>query len=612
MTNEQTISGNFSGASQLDAFPYIYVKWEQDIANNKTTVTVSAQFHRRNTNYYSSNLFEDSRGHSSKLTVSSPQLSSDYVRSGTRPFNIGWTSPPNDSNPAIWGQDSITIDHNASGNASFTVKFEGNTNGTNLGTYNFNGTITLPQIPRETTINSVSMRNTLRPGTNNILDISLDRKYSGYSHEFEIVSAGTVLYSSTGNVPSTLTIPGADITKMVATMETSRTKNFTFRVRTKSNNTTIGAAQTMNFSTEVNDTYTSPTISNDSITILGSGRDSQIGKYVQGITRIRVQFRANFGTGAKYRNMTVRVNGSLVSGTLLSDGITYRAETSVLTMSGSVDVDIRATNTRRQTTPKVVPITVHAYSAPSITRFTGIRQSNDTTIQISRRHTRTSLDGDNTPTAYIERQASNSTTWERVDTSNALARDVPIHNNSATLSYRYRTRVTDRFGNWDEAEFTIGTAEVLMEKYKDRGISIGQRFDRSAGSARLQVGGDVSIEGGLTIRSQNYDFPYIREAIMLNGFDHHAWSNNKVRYYKIAGIVYITGSIQHNHTPSMGDVIFKLPEGYRPRSAIIFYVHQGNRRLDVQSNGNVIWNNTDAIEGTGWRALGSISFPAWN
>ena len=77
------------------------------------------------------------------------------------------------------------------------------------------------------------------------------------------------------------------------------------------------------------------------------------------------------------------------------------------------------------------------------------------------------------------------------------------------------------------------------------------------------------------------------------------------------GLVTINGLIKGDYSK----IIFKLPEGWKPKKQLIFSVCSDNttRRLDINSNGELFLNNNGypgTVTGNGWLSLSGISFYA--
>lgn len=595
---DYTIWGSFDGADIEYIRPYIEVNWAQNIGQNSSTVTASLIFERYTNNYWSYNELTNSNGHSCTFSIGSSSLTQ------IRPFNLQRENPPN--SVLIWTR-TRTIKHNADGTATVKISASGDTN-VNPRNYNFSETVTLPTIPRETTINSVSIDGTLSPNTSQSITLSVDRKHSSYKMDYQIFAGSTRISNTTNqDVRTSLTFTNTMVNNIIDTMPTVTSRKLQLRVITRdSSGTKVGTTQTLDFSVSLNNENTRPTIPSTWLSRLGSGYDSTISKYVQNISRIRLQFAADYGRGATRQSQTIKINGTAYKGTMLSDGVTYRVDTDPLNLTGTVTIEYIATNSRKQESePYVRTITFHAYRPPAIQEFTMVRSEvNPTNIIVSRRYTREYLDGDNTPTTgVIERQEFGSSTWQEVNNSNLLSLSTTLTGNSETKSYLFRTTITDRFGNSTTAETSVGTARVLMEKYKDEGISFGKRFETGRGT--LQVMGDIYHVTDAGVPS-SLTTPSVIRLDLQNGWTNYGWG--PVGCYKVGGIVFLAGMVSHSSATGT-HTIFTLPEGYRPESSTRIFMGMNNntaRRIDVTSGGTVRYNGPAA--NIGWVSLAGISF----
>ena len=550
-----TIWGSFDGALTQYIRPYIEVSWTQNQAQNTSTVTASLIFHRYTNNYWSYNELTNSNGHSSTFRIG------DSTLTEIRPFNLQRRDPPNWV--TIWTR-TRTIQHNSDGTASVYISASGDTN-VNPRTYSFGETVTLPQIPRQTDITSVSMANQLKPSTANSLTVSLDRKLSSYTHRFEIMDGSTVLQSTTGNVPTSITVSAETVNKMIDGMSVTTSKDFTFRVTTLSGSTVIGWT-TKDFTATLNADNTSPVISNVSVSIVGTGHDNAIGKYVQNISRVRISLKVASGRGAdpNATHVQVAIGNQTVKATL-SNGV-YTAESRTLSRIGKTAITITAINSRMQPAFATREITVHEYTPPRIAVFSAIRSNDNVTNAIVyREHVFTTLGGDNVLTAKVERRLSTGTSWSEENTSTDSPLSATITGNNAARSYEYRTTITDSFGNSSTSNTSFGTARVLMEKFKDEGVSFGKRFETGKGT--LQVAGDILhvTEDGV---ESNLTSPTLYPLSLQMG-----WTGNNVGAYKVGGIVFLTGVINRTSIPPVPSPIFSLPPGYRPARALSINLH---------------------------------------
>lgn len=595
-----TIWGSFDGASTAHVRPYIEVSWEQNLVKNTSTVTASLYFHRYTSNYWSYNEMTNSNGHSCTFRIG------NSTQTQIRPFNLQTNSPPN--RVLIWTRTQ-TVSHNSSGSASVNISANGNTN-VNPQYYSFGETITLPQIPRETTINSVSIDGTLSPGTSQGVTLSVDRKHSSYTMDYQIY-AGSKQISNTTNqgVRTSLTLTSGLVNNVINTMPTTTKRTLQLRVITRdSSGKQVGTTQTKNFSVSLNNTNTRPTLTFVRAEVAGSGTDSSKGIFVQGVSRLYASFVTDAGHGASIKDRSITVSGQSFGSEFNTDANRFDGNSNVLNKTGNLTVTYKATNSRDQTTSTTRTISVLAYSPPAITIFTGSRDSsNSSTISLRRATDFSSLGGVNSQSATIERKRSTSSSWSEIwnlTTSGNINNTTTSTGNSETVSYDFRLTVTDDFGNTATSVITVASAKVLMHYLKNDSIGIGRY---SQGQAQLEVGGDVIVDGNI------HNSTGIIDANFENGWEQHNWAGATCGYYKVAGIVYLVGNaITKNATTTTGTTIFTLPVGFRPRVSSVFraYASNGNDvRIDVRSGGSVVLNSSTS---TAWISFHGISFPADN
>jgi len=105
--------------------------------------------------------------------------------------------------------------------------------------------------------------------------------------------------------------------------------------------------------------------------------------------------------------------------------------------------------------------------------------------------------------------------------------------------------------------------------------------------------------------------PYLVKPTLLNGWQDYLDGYHPVRYYKdLSGIVHLTGLIKGGAVISH---IFKLIDGYRPDSTVIFPTHASTNstvRIDIFKDGHVYFNYQGEWESSSWVSLDGISFLA--
>lgn len=592
-----TIWGSFDGASTAYIRPYIEVSWTQNLANNTSKVTASLYFHRYTNNYWSYNEMTNSNGHSCTFRIG------NSTQTQIRPFNLQTNSPPNRA--LIWTRTQ-TVSHNSAGNATVYISASGNTN-VNPQHYDFGKTITLPQIPRETTINSVSIDGTLSPNTTQGITLSVSRKHSSYTMDYQIYAGSKQISNTTGqDVRTSLTLTSGLVNSIILTMPKTTTRTLQLRVITRdSSGKQIGTTQTKNFSVSLNNTNTRPTLTNIQANVAGSGTDSSKGIFVQGISRLYASFVTDAGYGASIKSRSITVSGQSFGSQHSTNSNRYDGNSSVLNNTGSLTVTYKATNSRDQTRSVTRTITVLAYSPPRIESYVGSRSSNTpTTISVTRKYSWNTLNSQNKVHVYNYYKTSTSSSWtawrDGPASGGSITSTISSEGHAETISWDFKMVVEDEFGNSATSIITVSTAKVLMSYNKDIGVGIGKIHERGA----LDIQGEVYING------EGFTTPDIIKPTLENGFGSYSWGS--VGYTKIGGIVHLNGMITVPSTASSGNRIFLLPEGYRPNMIRVVEGTYGTTsttsyRIDITTAGTVRWNNSDS--GIPWVSLNNISFP---
>ena len=98
----------------------------------------------------------------------------------------------------------------------------------------------------------------------------------------------------------------------------------------------------------------------------------------------------------------------------------------------------------------------------------------------------------------------------------------------------------------------------------------------------------------------------------LNGWTNFEDDFENVEIFKNKdGLVTLNGLVKGDYSK----IIFRLPEGWKPKKQLIFSICSDNtsRRIDINSNGELFLNsngNAGTVSGNGWVSLSGISFYA--
>jgi hypothetical protein len=151
----------------------------------------------------------------------------------------------------------------------------------------------------------------------------------------------------------------------------------------------------------------------------------------------------------------------------------------------------------------------------------------------------------------------------------------------------------------DPLEITLGGSETTYEDVRaldSAGGAVGDEVAVLVWHGDLLVLGTISATGWIEVSS------------LTDG--NFSISSGDVGYRLVAGIVFLRGYITMTGSPSDGDILFTLPEGYRPDQRMRFHVLQGTEnqvRIDVSQTGEVQFKNAN---GSSDFSLDQISFVA--
>lgn len=512
---------------------------------------------------------------------------------------------------------NYTITHNSSSGArdldiSAHLQLNINSDGFVLTSLSASDTVTLKPIPRQTDISAASFSASLQASATRNLNLTLNIKNTAYRHDV-VLRDGTHEIKTWENVqtPTSNSLTATEVNNILGRMSSVTAKNFTVEVTTKTgvNGTKVGNSVTQSVRATIH-TNVAPTISNKSDTIAGSGYDNRTSKrYVQTISSANISFSGSAGQGASLSELTATINnGGTISGS--RSGSTWSGSTGVFNRSSTYTVTLTAKDSRGRTATDTISISVLAYSPPAITEFSATRADSGTGITLSRRTTFSNPSGlSNARKIDIYRKRTNVTAWGTAITTVAFHSDAngtlvtyPA-SGTRTLSYNFRIVVTDRYGSVATSEITVGTASVLMSFNKDIGVGIGKIHERGA----------LDIQGDAYMNSVDISSAPLQAATLQNGWTGGTEATyGPVGYYKVGGIVYLSGLLEHPGDPVNQETIFVLPEGYRPQHSqyvfmdalrpsqvILFILRSGVVRLQRPVSGDVYFGS-----------IHSISFPA--
>lgn len=434
---------------------------QQSRSNNRSTIALSLQIY-------------DGTGESYNQAANGCY----YVLQGTKVYH------PYSYTAKGWydlGTKTITVDHDANGEATVTLSAEWHSGFTSQWTpasLSVSGKVTLPTIPRASSLAVPSMA-LGSPAT-----LTVTKADNSYTHRITyawgthsgVVSAETGATSITWTPPLEL---ANDIPNAAAGVGT-------LTITTYSGDTALGS-QSYSFTASVPASAApaaSVALSDD------AGYADTYGAYVQTKSRLKAVTTASGKYGATIKGYTLAISG------LTATGAT--ATTGALPESGTVAYAVTVTDSRGLSTVLRGTITVLPYAAPGVRSISAARCDADGTDNPAGDHAKVSfvgavapLTGKNTAAYVIRYRAQGADTWSSQTVPDTAGQYTPsaygVIPAAVDTVYEVCIAVTDALGSTASLIVVLPSAQVLfrMAPAVD-GLSIGQYLTEAA---TLIVGG---------------------------------------------------------------------------------------------------------------------------
>lgn len=434
---------------------------QQSRSNNRSTIALSLQIY-------------DGTGESYNQAANGCY----YVLQGTKVYH------PYSYTAKGWydlGTKTITVDHDANGEATVTLSAEWHSGFTSQWTpasLSVSGKVTLPTIPRASSLAVPSMA-LGSPAT-----LTVTKADNSYTHRITyawgthsgVVSAETGATSITWTPPLEL---ANDIPNAAAGVGT-------LTITTYSGDTALGS-QSYSFTASVPASAApaaSVALSDD------AGYADTYGAYVQTKSRLKAVTTASGKYGATIKGYTLAISG------LTATGAT--ATTGALPESGTVAYAVTVTDSRGLSTVLRGTITVLPYAAPGVRSISAARCDADGTDNPAGDHAKVSfvgavapLTGKNTAAYVIRYRAQGADTWSSQTVPDAAGQYTPsaygVIPAAVDTVYEVCIAVTDALGSTASLIVVLPSAQVLFRTAPAvDGLSIGQYLTEAA---TLIVGG---------------------------------------------------------------------------------------------------------------------------
>lgn len=434
----------------MSAIGWIDITYTQSITNNTSTITIKGVIQTTNGWYRADNT-------TGTYTI---KKGSTVIASGS--FTRG--APANKTTTLF--TKTITVNHVSDG-----------TYGTINASYNYDSgwakatqSTSIPAIKRSSVLGSIS-NFTL----GNEITIPITKYSSSFKDTLTISLDGkkikTVSDISDGD---TVSFTSSELTKIYSLLPNSTTGLFTFKLTTTYNDLTLGTSSKTARGTIPSSIK--PTISSVTIEEGGDLVPSEWGIYVQNKSKLNVVTNASAGSGSNISNIQVTVDQSTYTGEEIT--------TNTITKSGTITVDVKATDGRGRTSTTSKKITVYSYIPPNITTFTVLRCNNDGTTNNSGSYVKctfkggvSDVNGNNTYEYILKYKKTEETQWtEEILSINSTTIDENFlrENIDTNYSYDFVAIVNDHFTSV-ESKVTVPSAYVVLDLLAGaKGIALGK------------------------------------------------------------------------------------------------------------------------------------------
>lgn len=420
----------------------------QSVANNTSNVTVSVRVYRTNTGYTTygtGTVYCTINGTQYTAAITSDdKITSSGIVLFSRTMNITHNA---DGTKTLATSARITHDQFSSSSQSYSQA--------------------LTTIPRATTptvsASSVNMGSSIT--------ISTPRASSSFEH--------TLTYkfgSATGTIASDVTTSRAWTVPLSLASQIPNGTSGTCTITCKTyNGSTLIGTKTVSFTAKVPASVV-PSISSLAVSEGVSGLSAKFGGYVQNKSTAKVSITAAGSYSSTIKSYKTTVAGKSYTGSSFTSG--------VLTSSGTVTISTTVTDSRGRTATKSTTISVQAYTAPKITKFSVFRANADgsqnyesTSVSCAYAWSISAVGNKNSNSYLFEYKAKAASEWTAIASGNSYSINTTrIFSDIAPIdsSYDMRLTITDYFGSV-VALAEVPTAFTLLDFHSSgKGIAFGK------------------------------------------------------------------------------------------------------------------------------------------
>lgn len=508
-------SGWLNTSNQYVKYTISITQNSQNISGNTSNVTVSVRFFRTNTGYQTWG------------------TGTVYCKINGTQYSAGVSPDQHITNSGIvLFSKTLNIPHNADGTKKLTCSAWISHNAP-LSSSEQSYSQTLTTIPRASSFGAISGYT-----IGSTMTVNISRASSSFTHKVQyqfgdgkpwVTAASGVGTSCSFTLPLSLcsTIPNATSGIMGLSL------------------------QTFNGSTKIGSVYKQVTIyvpSNVSPSMTftisdATGYSTKYGGYVQDKSKVKTVISASGAYGSTIKSYLTTVNGRNYT--------TSTSTSSVITMSGSVSVTCKVTDSRGKARSETKTITVIPYSSPKLESIsvnrcdsTGIINSGGTHLKVSFKSSITSLNNKNSAKYVVKYKKNGTSEYTTVALSNydnvySVTNGEYIFEADITSSYDVIFTMADDFTSVERQLSGTTTRKLISILNKGMGLAFGKVAEIAN---YIEFNMSAIFSNGKFVNAKTTDGKILELAGINNKNDSHygygSWANHIGKSYFTGDIVY--------------------------------------------------------------------------
>lgn len=484
-------NGNFQSSNYAYDL-YLYCEWssKSNTEGNYSDVTITTYL-----NYYSL-----------------------YMSAGTNDCSAGvsgvkinqWTGPDIFSGSpgrVKLGSTTVRVPHNADGSKTCTLsaayRLNATISGSYIGTMETSASVTLDNIPRASSISSIT--SSVSMDGNHSVSVGISSASASFNHKIQINLAGTARYIS--GIVSDRTITYKIPISWCSYLPNAVSGTATAYLYTYSGSTQIGSPKSATFTVTVPDDV-KPTIGGLTAERIDNGVPTAWGLYVRSKSKAKLKMTGTAGSyGSSVQSMSISGGGYSSASSELTTGTLNTAGTNTFTATVT---DSRGRKSTGQTSISVVD-----YSTPAITGYTvnrcldnGTANDDGTYLSVKAAGTYASCSGKNTMAITVKYRPVGGSWSSETALASGTAKVIGGGEIDVNKSYETDISITDSFGTWHAYPPNIPTSFSTIDfRAGGKGVTIGGAAEEDGLIVKMpaKFTGDIESnkkDGGLMIRSE--------------------------------------------------------------------------------------------------------------